>query len=202
MGKVDANKLQKENSLLRTAFEFFTTKGFSKTSIADIVEKAGVAKGTFYLYFKDKYDIRNKLVAHKSSQIFRNALADLGTSAASLSFEDKFIRMIDNIVDQLDENKSLLTFISKNLSWGVFKSAITAPVSDSDINFSDVYDSMLAEAPCRFRDPEIMMFMIIELVSSTCYSSILYNEPCTLAELKPYLYDSIRMMLKQHQISD
>ena len=26
-------------------------------TISDIVEKAGVAKGTFYLYFKDKYAI-------------------------------------------------------------------------------------------------------------------------------------------------
>ena len=52
MGKVDINKKIKENSLLKTAFEFFTTKGFSKTSITDIVSKAGVAKGTFYLYFK------------------------------------------------------------------------------------------------------------------------------------------------------
>ena len=73
MGKVDSNKKQKENSLLKTAFESFTTKGFSKTSISDIVNKAGVAKGTFYLYFKDKYDIRNKLISHKSSQLFRNA---------------------------------------------------------------------------------------------------------------------------------
>ena len=78
MGKVDVNKQQKESSLLKTAFEFFTTKGFSKTSISDIAGKAGVAKGTFYLYFKDKYDIRNKLVAHKSSQLFLNAMEELG----------------------------------------------------------------------------------------------------------------------------
>ena len=77
MGKVDVNKQMKESSLLKTAFEYFTTKGFSKTSISDIVSKAGVAKGTFYLYFKDKYDIRNKLIAHKSSQLFRNAVNDL-----------------------------------------------------------------------------------------------------------------------------
>ena len=78
MGKVDTNKKLKENSLLKTAFEFFTTKGFSKTSITDIVSKAGVAKGTFYLYFKDKYDIRNRLISHKSSQLFRNAVRALG----------------------------------------------------------------------------------------------------------------------------
>ena len=199
MSKVDVNKKLKENSLLKTAFEFFTTKGFSKTSITDIVSKAGVAKGTFYLYFKDKYDIRNKLISHKSSQLFKTAVSELGSELNSLSFEDKLIKIIDNIINQLNENQSLLTFISKNLSWGIFKNAITTPVSEDDVNFSEIYQNMLEESPNGFRDPEIMLFMIIELVSSTCYSAILYKEPCSLAKLKPYLYDSIRLIISQHE---
>ncbi|MBR6984717.1 MAG: TetR/AcrR family transcriptional regulator [Ruminococcus sp.] len=199
MGKVDVNKQMKESSLLKTAFEYFTTKGFSKTSISDIVSKAGVAKGTFYLYFKDKYDIRNKLIAHKSSQLFRNAVNDLQPVFNTLSFEEKLIRIIDNIIDQLNENQSLLTFISKNLSWGIFKSALTSPSSDEDINFGDVYQNMLSEAPYRFKDPEVMLYMIIELVSSTIYSSILYSDPCDIKTLKPYLYGTIRMMIDQHK---
>ena len=53
MGKLESNKKKKEDALYNTAFELFTTKGTNKTTISDIVEKAGVAKGTFYLYFKD-----------------------------------------------------------------------------------------------------------------------------------------------------
>ena len=199
MGKVDTNKRIKENSLLKTAFEFFTTKGFSKTSITDIVSKAGVAKGTFYLYFKDKYDIRNKLISHKSSQLFKNAMSDLGDELDKFSFEEKIIRVIDNCINQLHENQSLLTFISKNLSWGIFKNAITSPVSEDDIDFSSVYNKILEDAPKGIKDPEIMLFMIIELVSSTCYSAILYSEPCTLQELKPYLYNSIKLIIAQHE---
>lgn len=195
MGKVETNKKIKENSLLKTAFEFFTTKGFSKTSITDIVNKAGVAKGTFYLYFKDKYDIRNKLVAHQSSQIFSKALTELDDKLDSLSFEDRIIAIVDNIINQLNENQILLNFISKNLSWGIFKTAITTPASDDDINFMDVYNQMLSEAPYKIKNPEIMMFMIIELVSSTCYSAILYKEPCSLDELKPHLYNTIKAII-------
>lgn len=199
MGKVDKNKELKENSLLKTAFEFFTTKGFSKTSISDIANKAGVAKGTFYLYFKDKYDIRNRLVSHKSSQLFRNAVAELEKNPENLEFDDRIIAIVDNIVNQLNENQSLLNFISKNLSWGVFKSALTSPPSDDDINFADIYYKMLDDAPCEFTDPEIMLFMIIELVSSTCYSAILYSEPCGLEDLKPHLYDTIRIIIERHK---
>lgn len=58
MGKVDDNKKLKMNTLLQTAFDLFTGKGFAKTTVSDIVNQAGLAKGTFYLYFKDKYDLR------------------------------------------------------------------------------------------------------------------------------------------------
>ncbi|MBQ5360717.1 MAG: helix-turn-helix transcriptional regulator, partial [Lachnospiraceae bacterium] len=56
-GKAEANKKMKKDALLKTAFELFTDQGIHDTTISNIAEKAGVAKGTFYLYFKDKYDI-------------------------------------------------------------------------------------------------------------------------------------------------
>ena len=201
MGKLEVNKRHKESSLLNTAFEFFTTKGFSKTSISDIVGHAGVAKGTFYLYFKDKYDIRNKLICHKSSQLFRTAVQELRATDAygTMPFEDRILYIIDNIVTQLAENQALLTFIAKNLSWGVFKTALTTPVTDEDINFADVYQTMLEEAPYEFKEPEIMLFLIVELVSGACYSAILYKDPCDLETLKPHLYETIRTMIRSHQ---
>ena len=47
MSKVDHNKQQKRNSLLDSAFSLFIRNGFSKTSISDIVNAAGVAKDPF-----------------------------------------------------------------------------------------------------------------------------------------------------------
>lgn len=202
MTKLDSNKKKKEDSLLNTAFSLFTAQGVSKTSISDIASKAGVAKGTFYLYFKDKYDIRNRLVSHKSTQLFRAALESLRASGRKMSYTEKIIFVVDDILDQLNENKSLLTFISKNLSWGIFKNALTTPLKNDDIDFKDIYTEMIADAPYEIDQPEIMIFMILELLSSTCYSAILYNEPVTLAELKPYLYRCIENMIESHYIKD
>ncbi|MBR1392281.1 MAG: TetR/AcrR family transcriptional regulator [Ruminococcus sp.] len=196
MTKVDMKKKSKESSLLNTAFEFFTTKGFSKTSITDIASKAGVGKGTFYLYFKDKYDIRNKLISRKSEQVLTRAADALMKHTGELDFEGKFIFLVDNILNQLEENKSLLNFISKNLSWGVFMAALSAP-SDQELNFRDAYYQLLSQSERRIREPELMLYMIVELVSSTCYSAILYSEPCDLAALKPELYKTIRSILEQ-----
>ena len=201
MGKLEINKRLKESTLLNTAFEHFTTKGFSKTSISDIVASAGVAKGTFYLYFKDKYDIRNKLISHKSSQLFRTAVSTLERSPdwETRCIEEKIVRVIDNIIEQLNANQALLNFISKNLSWGLFKNALTSPVLEDDVNFGDVYEQMLEDSPYMFREPETMLFLIIELVSGACYSAILYSEPCSLEKLKPDLYETIRLIIRSHQ---
>jgi AcrR family transcriptional regulator len=52
--------------LMDAAEEIFGTKGFYHTSVGDITAKAGVAQGTFYLYFPTKVDIFRALVEHLS----------------------------------------------------------------------------------------------------------------------------------------
>lgn len=202
MGKLETNKQQKLTSLLDTAFHLFTSQGFSKTSISEISQKAGIAKGTFYLYFKDKYDIRNRLISHESSKLFKLAVSRLHSSDKKDStFEESILFIVNDVIDQLTENQALLTFISKNLSWGIFKEALTTKVAENDVNFKDVYYDIITNQATDIRDPEIMLFLIIELVSSTCYSAILYSEPADIETIKPYLFDAIKAIINNHKIS-
>ena len=200
MSKVEKKKQQKRDMLLESSFLLFTEKGFQKTSISDIVAKAGVAKGTFYLYFNDKYDVRNKLISYKSSHLFEKAYHALNEEAATdlAGFTNQVLYVVNHIINQLTVEKELLTFISKNLSWGVFKNALTDTSMDTDTNFPEFFHTMIEESPLEFENPEIMMFMIIEMVGSTIYSSILYSDPAPIDTLKPYLYKSIQDIIK-HQ---
>ena len=188
------NKKKKREALLNTAFELFTTQGIAQTTINNIVEAAGVAKGTFYLYFKDKYDIRNKLISHKAKRVFSAALSKTQLT----DFDDRLIFLVDNIIEQFNTDKSLLNFISKNLSWGIFKNELTSSDGSYDLDFNDVY-SIFENSTKTFKNPEILLFMIVEFVSATCYSSILYNEPTDIAALKPYLFDAIRQLIKSQE---
>lgn len=196
MNKLETNKKMKRDSLLESAFSLFTSKGINKTSISDIVQKSGVAKGTFYLYFKDKYDIRNMLISHKASQLFINAEKDMIKEGIT-DLTEQVIFICNNIINQFCEDKSLLLFISKNLSWGVFKNTLNNAATD-DVDFTSIYYRLINRDDCVLKDPEIMIFMIIELVSSSCYSAILYDEPVNIEELKPYLFDSVRAIIKHH----
>jgi len=48
---------EKRNDIISAAIDLFINKGLGETSIDDIVNKAGIGKGTFYKYFKDKDDL-------------------------------------------------------------------------------------------------------------------------------------------------
>lgn len=55
-------KLETREKLLQSAKELFSKKGYYETKVSDIVEKSGVAQGTFYIYFKSKEEIFLELV--------------------------------------------------------------------------------------------------------------------------------------------
>ena len=63
---------ERMNELLDTAQKLFFGKGYDQTSVNDIIEMVGVAKGTFYYYFKSKDELLNKLVVRFSDQIMKN----------------------------------------------------------------------------------------------------------------------------------
>ncbi|MDO5338268.1 MAG: TetR/AcrR family transcriptional regulator [Eubacteriales bacterium] len=191
MGKLELKKKKKKEALFNTAFELFSTKGIAKTTISDIVEKAGVAKGTFYLYFKDKYDIRNSLISHKSGQIFFQAHEALLKSGIT-DFEEQIIFIVHYIIDVLSNDPALLLFIAKNLSWGVFKGASQEQAEDEDYHFYEAYLALLKESRYECKKPELLLFTITELVSSTCYSCILYQQPVSMEEYKPVLDRTIQ----------
>ena len=44
----------RRNEILDVAQQFFYTKGYEQTSVHDIIDQIGIAKGTFYHYFGSK----------------------------------------------------------------------------------------------------------------------------------------------------
>ena len=47
-------RLQREEEILKSAFDVFAAHGYEATRIDDVARQAGIAKGTIYLYFPDK----------------------------------------------------------------------------------------------------------------------------------------------------
>lgn len=201
MGKVDVNKQQKLEKLLQSALDQFLTKGILDTSISDITSHAGVAKGTFYLYFKDKYSIRDYLVAKSAKALFHGAHAALLAEKDITDFSDKIIFITDHIIHELEKNKPLLRFISKNLSWGLFHELITGQIMEEDMSGQEIFEKVVRECGISLRNPANMIFIIVEMVNATAYSAILGKGPASLDDILPDINQAIRAIIQSHTLN-
>lgn len=194
--KVEANKEEKKIKLFDSAFKLFTKKGIKDTSVQEITDDAGLAKGTFYLYFNDKYELQDKLVIRKSRQLFYQALKKLDNENIE-KFDEKVIFIVDYIISYLNKNRLLLKFISKNLSWGLYNEKVTKIVDDNALGVKELFLKNVQDNDIKLKNPDVTLFMIIELVSSTCFTSIMNQEPLPIDEYKPYLYSAIKKILNE-----
>ena len=193
--KVMENKEEKKRKIIDVSFDLFKEKGFKETTIQDIVDKAGIAKGTFYLYFKDKYDLQEYLITKKSEQLFKDAIEYVNKKDIK-DFIERFISIIDYIIDDFVNDKSLLLLISKDLSLGVFGDRMSNLVDNEvSIGILEEFERIVKENNLPIKNPKITLYMIIELTSSVVFTSIILNEPLPIDELKPHLYEKIKKIL-------
>ncbi|MBN1106890.1 MAG: helix-turn-helix transcriptional regulator, partial [Deltaproteobacteria bacterium] len=52
-----SKKIVRKESIIHAAIEVFSKKDFKSASISEIAQKAGVADGTIYQYFRNKEDL-------------------------------------------------------------------------------------------------------------------------------------------------
>lgn len=61
---------ERVKDIIDKAEELLTKKGYDNTSIADIIKKVGIAKGTFYHYFKSKDELLDAIVDRMLQEIW------------------------------------------------------------------------------------------------------------------------------------
>ncbi len=69
MVRVSKDPEVRRDEIITNAASLFTRKGYTTTSVKDIVEQVGVAKGTFYHYFSSKKDVLDAIVKDYSNQL-------------------------------------------------------------------------------------------------------------------------------------
>jgi AcrR family transcriptional regulator len=95
-----AQEKDKYKLILQAAIEVISEKGLHSTSISDIVKKAGVAQGTFYLYFRSK----NALIPAIAQNLITITMGKIKDQTQESSdywdFLTIFIREIYSITDE------------------------------------------------------------------------------------------------------
>lgn len=192
----DEIKDDKRNKFLDASFKLFVDKGLRNTSIQDIANEAGFGKGTFYYYFKDKYEVRDILISIKSRALYSNAFKKLNLKHDLQTLSDKVIFFINEIIDDFIKQPDLLKFISKDLSYGIYKNALDQMYQQNEQDIFELFANGKKENGENLKNPKIILSNIIELVGSTCYNSILYNRPLAINDFKPFLFDNVKAIIE------
>jgi AcrR family transcriptional regulator len=89
---------ERREAILAAALEEFAARGFAAARLDDVARRAGVAKGTIYLYFSDKESLFQELVRTMLSPmvgvIEAAPAADLPVRAVAETIVDLFVREI------------------------------------------------------------------------------------------------------------
>lgn len=93
---------KRRTSIIETATKCFAKRGYHATQVSDIIEAAGIARGTFYLYFDSKEDVFREILdaflAHIGTQIKTISLSGQASPA------DQMRANVERVVDAVIEN--------------------------------------------------------------------------------------------------
>lgn len=194
--KVLLNKAEKKKRIEDAAFTLFTQiDDFSKITIDQIVKKAQVAKGTFYLYFHDKVQLVNSMIIDKGSSILEEAMEE-AMQANIHDPIDRFLYLVDYIITYFKKNPLVLNVIKKDLSWSILHRELKSERYPQLQKMVSQFGMYLMSLGYSEQEAYQLLFMMIELISSICYSCISLKQVDTIDDMKPMLFQSLRNMMK------
>ena len=108
--RAEAQRESRRAHILKTALAVFAERGYHQTRISDIIEAAGIARGTFYLYFHSKSAIFLELLDALLVEL-RDNVDGVETGPDAPPVQEQLLDTVTNIVRVVEEQRLLATII-------------------------------------------------------------------------------------------
>ncbi|OLR64386.1 TetR family transcriptional regulator [Peptoniphilus porci] len=183
----EERKIEKENKIIRAALVSFEEKGIEATSIRDIMSRTDLGLGTFYLYFRDKKDLEEKIVL----DIMMELTYSVESKCKEKDLKKRLISFFDYIIDHLINNPLELKLISSNLNWALYAKVENDnrfKEAETTLHFILNKYSNLFPTIVSYEERLFIMSLIIKIVLSTCESALKNDSVLGIDEMKPVLY--------------
>lgn len=92
----------KRKAVMMSAVTLFSTKGYSATSIQDIVAHSGFSVGTVYNYFENKEELLNSLIEEGWEDFFISIKEGLKDGNVDNPFQFFYNILFDTVVENID----------------------------------------------------------------------------------------------------
>lgn len=193
-GLIARKKEDKRNRLLDAAYSLFIEEGVSSTTIAEICTKAGIAKGTFYLYFKDKEDILRTLTKRISLNILKTTYNKVKDT--QLIFEEKIVLMAENLLDLFQNDKDMLIVMKKDFIWPISEEEFLLTSDETLSSIRHDIEEYAMQASLTEHQILVRLYALISMLCSISYSSIIDQFPDTIESLKPEILSMLKQSFK------
>jgi AcrR family transcriptional regulator len=173
--------------LLTAATEVFATNGYLATRVSDIVKAAGVAQGTFYLYFASKQAIFEHLIDSFFSRLLADTLETYGVrEVASPEEVIERARVVwRTVLQRCRQERALVTLALRETG-----AAGPAVVARLQANFQHVIDGEAAAiaagiARGLFRpiDPHLAAWAIVGMLERAVHYAVLVEDQADVDHL-------------------
>jgi AcrR family transcriptional regulator len=160
----------KRVAIIEAAHRIVAGKGYLRSTVEDIAHEAGVAKGTVYLYFKDKPDI---LVGMFAAALNRAVEMVRDAAAWPLSPTEKLGRLFRDWTRLLHDHPDLMPFTSPDAATiaaqelEAFKLAIKPKMRELIDALADVIRPGIESGAFRLVDPQMAAVMFIHAFPTT-----------------------------------
>jgi AcrR family transcriptional regulator len=166
---------ERRADLIRAAVDVFAQKGMEDATVADITRAAGVAKGTFYLYFSSKEHLLTAL----RERFVEEALEHAATLFERVGKEDWW-GLVDATVESaidfgLQHRDSIRVFGREGLNP---KTQEALGVAERKLNgmFAAGIQAGMAAGAFEVADPELAAIYLHHAIDGTVMQAILFDE--------------------------
>lgn len=162
---------ERRNEILNVSEKLFMIKGFDYTSITDILDEIGIARGTLYYHFKSKEDILDGIIHRLTSRLVEKAKAIAGRKEIPvfqrLTMMMKALNVNDDLGNEIMEqvhkpqnalmhqkmqeellagvNPLITTLIEEGINQGICRTKYPAEVAEMALLYSNTVFDDLAE---------------------------------------------------------
>lgn len=192
---ISSQKREKEERIIEEALLLFEEKGIDKTSIRDIMKKAKYGLGTFYLYFKDKKDLEEKIV----TDLMVDLLYDAEKATKGQTPTERYTSFIGYIMDYLVANPTKLSLVSNNINWALYSKI------ENDHRFKEA-DTGLKFILSKYRElftedhtEEEQLFILaltFHTVIFTCKSALMEDNLLSIDQMKAVLFKTVEKIFR------
>jgi len=166
--------------IVKAAEEVFSQKGYRGTSVADIISRAGIGHGTFWLYFRNKDDLLRHLVQDMIGEFesFAWYREDAVEKTAVDSVED-VESIIGDVTGVFERHSSIFPLIlHASLESGEFRGTLNELLQPFVRILEGKLKEHLEKGHCRDLDPRIAALIILNMVEFANLQWLVRGIPC------------------------